>query len=81
MAKLLGSLHSLLGCHVSTCPYLQLLRSCLTQYRVMTHSDDKGLVLPPRVAETQVIIIPVGLTAKYVLPESIAFDLFSNAPS
>ncbi|KAJ5246478.1 prolyl-tRNA synthetase [Penicillium chermesinum] len=31
---------------------------------VMTHSDDKGLVLPPRVAETQVIVIPVGLTAK-----------------
>ncbi|KAJ5098162.1 prolyl-tRNA synthetase [Penicillium argentinense] len=31
---------------------------------VMIHSDNKGLVLPPRVAETQVVIIPVGLTAK-----------------
>ncbi|KAI1636696.1 prolyl-tRNA synthetase [Biscogniauxia mediterranea] len=31
---------------------------------VMLHSDDKGLVLPPRVAKTQVILIPVGLTAK-----------------
>ncbi|KAJ1743813.1 hypothetical protein LPJ68_000620 [Coemansia sp. RSA 1086] len=31
---------------------------------VMLHSDDKGLVLPPRVAETQVVIIPCGLQAK-----------------
>ncbi|KAK1143295.1 hypothetical protein N8T08_006822 [Aspergillus melleus] len=30
---------------------------------VMVHGDDKGLVLPPRVAPTQVIIIPVGITA------------------
>ncbi|KAJ2724277.1 hypothetical protein GGI07_002050 [Coemansia sp. Benny D115] len=32
---------------------------------VMLHGDDKGLVLPPRVAETQVIIIPCGLTVKH----------------
>ncbi|KAJ1735163.1 hypothetical protein LPJ61_000691 [Coemansia biformis] len=32
---------------------------------VMTHSDDKGLVLPPRVAETQVIIVPSGLNSKH----------------
>lgn len=31
---------------------------------IMTHSDNKGLVLPPRVAQIQVTIIPVGLTAK-----------------
>ncbi|VVT57479.1 uncharacterized protein SAPINGB_P005716 [Magnusiomyces paraingens] len=31
---------------------------------VMVHSDNKGLVLPPRVAETQVVVVPVGLTAK-----------------
>ncbi|KAJ5755060.1 ribose-phosphate pyrophosphokinase 1 [Penicillium manginii] len=31
---------------------------------VMIHSDNKGLVLPPRVAETQVVIVPVGFTAK-----------------
>ena len=31
---------------------------------VMIHGDDRGLVLPPRVVETQVIIIPVGVTAK-----------------
>lgn len=29
---------------------------------VMIHSDDKGLVLPPRVAEIQTIIVPVGIT-------------------
>jgi prolyl-tRNA synthetase len=31
---------------------------------VMIHGDDKGLVLPPRVSKVQVVIIPVGLTAK-----------------
>ncbi|WUR05068.1 proline-tRNA ligase (PARS1) [Vairimorpha necatrix] len=31
---------------------------------VMIHSDDKGLVLPPRVAKTQVIIIPCGIKTK-----------------
>ena len=30
---------------------------------VMTHSDDKGLVLPPKVAAVQVIIIACGITA------------------
>jgi prolyl-tRNA synthetase len=30
----------------------------------LIHSDDKGAVIPPRVAETQTMIIPVGLTAK-----------------
>lgn len=31
---------------------------------VMIHSDDHGLVLPPRVAEIQTVIVPVGITAK-----------------
>ncbi|KAI5949345.1 hypothetical protein KGF54_005580 [Candida jiufengensis] len=31
---------------------------------VMTHSDNKGLVLPPRVAQTQAVVIPVGITSK-----------------
>jgi prolyl-tRNA synthetase len=26
---------------------------------IMTHGDDKGLVLPPRIAPIQVIIIPI----------------------
>jgi len=29
---------------------------------VMTHSDDQGLVLPPRVAPIQVVIVPLGRT-------------------
>jgi len=31
---------------------------------VMVHGDDKGLVLPPQIASLQVVIVPVGLTAK-----------------
>ncbi|KAI1084930.1 prolyl-tRNA synthetase [Whalleya microplaca] len=31
---------------------------------VMLHGDDKGLVLPPRVSKFQVVLIPVGITAK-----------------
>lgn len=30
---------------------------------IMTHSDDKGLVLPPRLAPLHVVIIPIGKTA------------------
>ncbi|PVU90125.1 hypothetical protein BB560_006235 [Smittium megazygosporum] len=32
---------------------------------VMVHGDDKGLVMPPRVSEIQVIIIPTGITVKH----------------
>ena len=31
---------------------------------IMVHSDDYGLVLPPRIAPTQVIIIPIGKDAE-----------------
>lgn len=31
---------------------------------VMVHGDDKGLVLPPRVAALQVVVVPVGITVK-----------------
>ncbi|KAK9459940.1 uncharacterized protein V1516DRAFT_678446 [Lipomyces oligophaga] len=31
---------------------------------VMIHGDDKGLVMPPRVAQTQVVVIPCGITVK-----------------
>uniref|UniRef100_A0A183E3Z8 proline--tRNA ligase n=1 Tax=Gongylonema pulchrum TaxID=637853 RepID=A0A183E3Z8_9BILA len=31
---------------------------------IMIHGDDSGLVLPPRVAPLQVIVIPVGITAQ-----------------
>jgi len=29
---------------------------------IMSHSDNKGLVLPPRVSPVQVVIVPVGIT-------------------
>lgn len=31
---------------------------------VMIHSDNKGLVIPPRVSQNQAVVIPVGVTAK-----------------
>ena len=31
---------------------------------VMVHADNNGLVLPPRVAQLQVVIVPCGLTNK-----------------
>ena len=31
---------------------------------VMIHGDNRGLVIPPKVAETQTVIVPVGITAK-----------------
>lgn len=31
---------------------------------VMVHGDDQGLVLPPRVASIQAVIVPCGITAK-----------------
>ncbi|KAL6938104.1 hypothetical protein ACO0RG_004643 [Hanseniaspora osmophila] len=31
---------------------------------VMIHSDNKGLVIPPRVSQFQAVIIPVGVTSK-----------------
>ena len=35
----------------------------------MIHADNSGLVLPPRVAAVQVIIIPVGITARSTAEE------------
>ena len=29
---------------------------------IMTHGDDKGLVLPPRLAPIQVVIVPISKT-------------------
>ncbi|KAF2750333.1 prolyl-tRNA synthetase [Sporormia fimetaria CBS 119925] len=31
---------------------------------ILTHGDNRGLVIPPRVAEKQVVLIPVGITVK-----------------
>jgi prolyl-tRNA synthetase len=32
---------------------------------VMVHGDNQGLVLPPRVASVQAVVVPVGITAKF----------------
>lgn len=44
---------------------------------IMMHSDDNGLILPPRVAETQVVVIPVlktGDDQEKIL--DYAYDIF-----
>lgn len=38
---------------------------------IMIHGDDKGLVLPPRIAKVQTVLIPVGIT-KSTTPEDRA---------
>ena len=43
---------------------------------VLVHGDDKGLVIPPRVAEVQVVIVPVGITAK--MPEADKQKLYDE---
>ncbi|KAF9316679.1 ribose-phosphate pyrophosphokinase 1 [Podila horticola] len=41
---------------------------------VMVHGDDKGLVLPPRVASVQVIVIPCGINAKTTEEDKAGID-------
>lgn len=36
---------------------------------VLVHGDDRGLVLPPRVAEIQAIVVPCGITASSTAEE------------
>jgi len=46
---------------------------------IMVHSDDKGLVLPPRIAPRQVVIIPIGNDDKVLeLANKINSELNSN---
>ena len=46
---------------------------------IMVHSDDKGLVLPPRIAPKQVVIIPIGKDEKvYSLAEEYNKELNDN---
>lgn len=46
---------------------------------IMVHGDDKGLVLPPRIAPRQVVIIPIGTDEKVIeLSEKINEDLNNN---
>jgi prolyl-tRNA synthetase len=39
---------------------------------IMVHGDDKGIVLPPRAAATQCIVLPCGITAKTTKDEEKA---------
>ncbi len=49
---------------------------------IMTHSDDKGLVLPPNLAPYQVVIIPIYKDSnEYKYVEKIAEDLLSELQS
>lgn len=43
---------------------------------IMTHSDDKGLVLPPRVAPKQLVIVPIP---KASTPEDVQKAMFGKA--
>jgi prolyl-tRNA synthetase len=45
---------------------------------IMVHGDDKGLVLPPRVAPTQVIIIPIGSGKKREIVLNKVDDLVTD---
>ena len=46
---------------------------------IMVHSDDKGLVLPPRIAPKQVVIIPIGNSERvFELCEKINTELNNN---
>eukprot|EP01134_Creolimax_fragrantissima_P000396 CFRG0396T1 len=41
---------------------------------IMVHGDDKGLVMPPRVALHQVVVIPCGITAKTTGEERVFIE-------
>ena len=46
---------------------------------IMTHSDDKGLVLPPRLASTHVVIVPICPNAAAKGPVMEAVDKVAAA--
>ncbi|KAK9695893.1 hypothetical protein K7432_012747 [Basidiobolus ranarum] len=41
---------------------------------VMVHGDDKGLIIPPRVASTQVVVVPCGLTVQSTDADRLAVE-------
>jgi bifunctional glutamyl/prolyl-tRNA synthetase len=45
----------------------------------MVHGDNKGLVLPPRVANVQIVVVPCGITAK--LTDEERADVMKNCQS
>jgi prolyl-tRNA synthetase len=50
---------------------------------IMTHGDDSGLILPPRVAPYQVVIVPIprGNWRETVLPQARRFAASSSRPA
>lgn len=50
---------------------------------IMTHSDDQGLVLPPKLASTQVVIVPIPKPATEIneVAEKIMSELRANGVS
>jgi prolyl-tRNA synthetase len=45
---------------------------------VMTHSDDKGLILPPKMASTQIMIVPIYKTQNKTQVMEFAQKVFSS---
>jgi prolyl-tRNA synthetase len=45
---------------------------------VMYHGDDKGLVLPPRVANVQVVIVPIPFKGKEGEVNNAANEVFQS---
>jgi len=45
---------------------------------IMYHGDDKGLVLPPRVANVQVIIVPIPYKGKEGDINNAAYEVFNS---
>ncbi|KAJ3373668.1 ribose-phosphate pyrophosphokinase 1 [Allomyces arbusculus] len=45
---------------------------------VMVHGDNKGLVLPPRVAAQQVVVVPCGITVKTTQEQRAAIAEYTN---
>ncbi|WP_185860825.1 proline--tRNA ligase [Blattabacterium cuenoti] len=45
---------------------------------IMSHSDDKGLILPPKIAPIQIIIIPIYYEKKYIIINKIAEDILNS---
>jgi len=43
---------------------------------IMTHSDDKGLVLPPKLAPIHVVIVPIPKPSEEI--DAVAFDLMAK---
>ncbi|AGW86266.1 Prolyl-tRNA synthetase [Blattabacterium sp. (Nauphoeta cinerea)] len=44
---------------------------------IMSHSDDKGLVLPPKIAPIQIIIIPIYHKEKYTIIHEISKNILN----